>query len=81
MMGAEFRYRANFTFSMRWAEIATLGLIPVDIMRDKKEMDPLKAAVQLRTGLFRFWRNAYPRLTPVEILVSADKRLVRTSAW
>jgi hypothetical protein len=22
MMGAEFRYRANFTFSMRWAKIA-----------------------------------------------------------
>jgi hypothetical protein len=37
-------------------------------MREKKEMDPLKDAVQLRMGLFRCWRNTYPRLAPVEDL-------------
>jgi hypothetical protein len=30
MMGAEFRYRANFTFSMRWAKIAKLGICFLD---------------------------------------------------
>jgi hypothetical protein len=48
-------------------------------MRDKKEMDPLKDAIQLQMSLFRFWRNAYPRLARVETLAFADERPVRAS--